>query len=215
MATTMTALNSDSIRHAEFIRLTMPSATYTFCNAASPITVAGITFSGLGDLLQLSNIQQDIKATSKDLSISLTGIDGGNVGIVLSAEIKGSLVEVWRGFMDSNNQIITSPTLQFFKRYQGIVNNVSIQEDFNDQARQRIATCTIACASFRVVLENRFSGVRTTPEIWKKNHPSDTSMDRVPVITAQYFDFGKPPTTGSQTASKATVPSGGNIIGNQ
>jgi hypothetical protein len=204
MTTTMTALNSSSIRQAEFIRLTMPSNTYTFCNAASPITVNSITFTNLGSLLQLSDIKRDVKANSSDLSISLTGVDGANVAIVLDSQIKGSRIEVWRGFLDSNNQIITSPTQQFFKRYQGIVSNFSITEDWNEQARMRVATVGLSCASFRTILENRVGGVRTTPKIWQVYYPGDTSMNRVPAIAGAYFNFGGQPTsTGSQASSNA------------
>jgi len=203
MSTTMTALDSSSIRHGEFIRLTMPSNTYTFCNAAAPITVSGITFSNLGSLLQLSDIKRDIKANSSDLSISLTGVDGTNVAIVLGSDIKGSRIEVWRGFMDSNNQIITTPTLQFFKRYQGIVSNYSITEDWNEQLRIRVATVGLSCASFRTILENRVGGVRTTPKIWQAFYPNDNSMNRVPSIAGSYFDFGGEPTSGSQAVTQA------------
>lgn len=204
MTTVMTALDSSSIRQAEFIRLTMPSNTYTFCNAASPITVDGITFTNLGSLLQLSDIKRDIKATSSDLSVSLTGVDGTNVAVVLGSDIKGSRIEVWRGFLDANNQIITTPTQQFFKRYQGIVSNFSITEDFNEQMRIRVATVGLSCASFRTILENRVGGVRTTPKIWQVYYPNDTSMNRVPAIAGSYFDFGgQPNTSGSQAASNA------------
>jgi hypothetical protein len=200
MATTMNALTSASIRHAEFVRLTVDTTVYTFCNAAAPITVDSITFTSLGGLLGLSDVQRDIKATSDDLTISLTGIDTNYVSLILSNDIKGSIVEVWRGFLDSNNQIITTPTQQFFKRYQGIVNNVSISERFDDQIRQRVATCSIACASFRLILENRMSGIKTNPVSWKQFYPNDTSMDRTPVIQNQYFDFGAPPKGGSISA---------------
>ena len=204
MTTTMTALDSSSIRQAEFIRLTLPSNAYTFCNAASPITVNGITFTNLGSLLQLNDIKRDIKATSSDLSVSLTGVDGTNVAVVLGSDIKGSRIEVWRGFLDSNNQIITTPTQQFFKRYQGIVSNFSITEDFNEQLRIRVATVGLSCASFRTILENRVGGVRTTPKIWQVYYPNDTSMNRVPTIAGSYFDFGgQPNTSGSQAASNA------------
>ena len=203
MSTTMTALDSPSIRHAEFIRLTMPSNVYTFCNAASPITVNGITFTNLGSLLSLSEIKRDIKANSSDLSISLTGVDGTNVSIVLSSDIKGSRVEVWRGFLDSENQIIQTPTQQFFKRYQGIISNYSVTEDWNEQLRSRVATVGISCASFRTILENRVGGVRTTPKIWQVFYPGDTSMSRVPSIAGSYFDFGGQPTTGSVSTTSA------------
>ena len=203
MSTTMTALDSSSIRYAEFIRLTMPSNVYTFCNAAAPITVNGTTFTNLGSLLSISEIKRDIKANSSDLNISLTGVDGTNVSIVLSSDIKGSRIEIWRGFLDSDNQIITTPTQQFFKRYQGIVSNYSITEDWNEQLRSRVATVGLSCASFRTILENRVGGVRTTPKIWQVFYPSDTSMNRVPAIAGSYFDFGGEPTTGSQSVTQA------------
>ena len=200
MATTMNALSSPQIRYAEFVRLTMPSETYTFCNAAGPITVNTITFSGLNQLLKISDIQRDIKATSDDLTVSLTGIDATNISLLLSADIKGSLIEIWRGFLDDNNQIdIVDGQQQFFKRYQGIINNVSIEEQFDSKIRQRVATCIVACASFKTVLENRVAGIRTNPIQWQALHPNDTSMDRVPAITAQYFDFGKEPMRNTQS----------------
>ena len=198
---TMTALNGPQIRHAEFVRITLPSATYTFCNAAQAITVSGITFSGLGAFLQLSDVQRDIKSTSDDISVSLTGIDPSKIAIILGSEIKGSMLEIWRGFLDSNNQIITSPTLQFFKRYKGIVSGASINEKFDEQLRERAATCLISAASIRKILENRMAGVKTNPSSWQKLYPNDTSMSRVPVITNTFFDFGKEPSIGSVSTS--------------
>lgn len=200
MTTTMAALSSNSIRFAEFVKLTTPSATYTFCNAAAAITVDGTVFSGLGSLLNITNIDRQVKATSGDLGISLTGIDSANIALILSATIKGSKIEVWRGFLDSNNQIITTPTQQFFKRYQGLVSTVAISEDFDTEKRIRVATCVLSCASFRTILQNRVGGIKTNPSIWKTVYPNDTSMDRVPIIAATYFDFGAPPIVATQSA---------------
>jgi len=204
--TTINAVTGSQINHAEFVKLTVGNAAtvYTFCNAAAPITVGGITFSNLGALLSVGDVQRDIKATSDDMTIALTGIDPTNVGIILGNDIKGSLVEVWRGFFDSNNQIITTPTTQFFKRYQGIINSVSITEDFNSEARTRIATCSISCSSMRRILENRLSGVKTNTNNWQFIYLADTSMNRVAEISNQYFDFGSPPMTQTQS-SETTV----------
>lgn len=204
--TTINAVTGSQINHAEFVRLTVGNAAtvYTFCNAAAPITVSGITFANLGALLSVGDVQRDIKATSDDMTIALTGIDPTNVGIILGNDIKGSLVEVWRGFFDSSNQIITTPTTQFFKRYQGIINSVSITEDFNTEARTRIATCSISCSSMRRILENRLSGVKTNQSNWQFIYAGDTSMNRVSEISNTYFDFGSPPKTQTQ-ASETTV----------
>jgi hypothetical protein len=204
--TTINAVTGSQINHAEFVKLTVGNAAtvYTFCNAAAPITVGGITFANLGALLSVGDVQRDIKATSDDMTIQLTGIDPTNVGIILGSDIKGSLVEVWRGFFDGNNQIITTPTTQFFKRYQGIINSVSITEDFNSEARQRIATCSISCSSMRRVLENRLSGVKKNQNNWQFIYAGDTSMNRVSEISNTFFDFGSPPKTQTQS-SETTV----------
>ena len=211
MTTTMNALNSANIRHAEFVKLSvgdpLSPTVYTFCNAAAPITIGGNTFSSLGALLAVGEVQRDVKATSFDMSISLTGIDPNYVALILSSQIKGSIVEVWRGFLDSNNQIITTPTTQFFKRWQGIINNVSISEDFNEQLRQRVATCTITCSSMRRVLENRIAGIKTNKTIWQSIYAGDTSMNRVDAISNTYFDFGGKPNVGS-----ISEPGGGQDI---
>lgn len=212
MPTTMSALSSPSIRHAEFIRLTVNGNPYTFCNAASAITVNDIDFTALGALLNITDIQRDIKATSDDFTFEITGLDPNYIGLILSTDIKGSVVELWRGFLDSNNQIIQTPSQQFFKRYQGLVTSVSISENFDDQIRQRIATCTVSCSSFRQILENRIAGIKTNPQSWQVFYPNDTSMDRTPIIQNTFFDFGKPPQSGSQSTGRATStnPSTGN-----
>ena len=205
--TTIAALSGPQIRHAEFVKLTVGTAAtvYTFCNAAAPITVGGITFSNLGALLNVGDVQRDMRSTSDDMTIALTGIDPASIALILSNDIKGSIVEVWRGFFDSNNQIITTPTTQFFKRYQGIINNVSITEDFNSELRQRIATCSIACSSMRRILENRVSGVNTNQNNWQFIYPNDTSMNRVSQISNQFFDFGSPPKTETQASETTTT----------
>ena len=208
--TTINAVTGSQINHAEFVKLTVGNAgtVYTFCNAAAPITVGGNTFSNLGALLSVGDVQRDIKATSDDMTIALTGIASANISLILSSDIKGSLVEVWRGFFDSNNQIITTPTTQFFKRYQGIINSVSITEDFNAEMRTRIATCSISCSSMRRILENRLSGVRTNQNSWQFLYPNDTSMNRVSEISNTFFDFGSPPKTQTQASETTTTTIG-------
>jgi hypothetical protein len=210
MTTTMAALAAPSINHAEFVRLTMPDATYTFCNAAAPIVFDGVTWQGMGSFLGISEIQRDIKASSYDMRLMLTGIDPNNIAMILDSDIKGSTVEIWRGFLDSNNQIITTPTNQFFKRYQGIVSNFAINEDYNEQLRMRIATAIASCSSMRLVLQNRVSGMRTNSTNWQTFYPADTSMNRVNVIAGLYFDFGKPPISGGQS-EPTNVGGGGNV----
>jgi hypothetical protein len=173
---------------------------FTFCNAAGPVTVNGIRYAGYGTYLGVSEIQQDMKASSVDIKISLSGLDINVVSLILSSPVKGSTVKIWRGFLDANNQIETiGGVQQFFQRYQGIINNVAINENFDDQKRERTVVCIVSCASMRLVLDSRLAGIKTNPSNWRFLYPNDTSMDRVPVIASTYFNFGQNPIPGSAT----------------
>lgn len=202
----MAALDSSSIIVAEFVVLTLPAITYRYTNASAPVTVDGEIFNNLGSLMSISDVQNGVKANSADLTIAITGIDPDNVNLVLSADIKGSKIELYRGFLDSNNQIITTPTQQFFRRYSGIINNFAISEEFNDDMRIRVATCTLSSSSMRTVLENRNAGLKTNAEVWKSFYPNDASMDRVATIATTYFDFGKAPLGGAVNSNLLTNP---------
>lgn len=198
--TYIAAVNNSSIRHTEFVKLTLgPSEApviVTVCNAATAIEVDDTTWVPTSGLLSIGQVQRDIKATSDDLAIGLTGLDPNFIQIVLGMDVKGGICELYRGFLDSNNQIITTPTLQFFRRYKGVINSVSISEEWNDAARQRVCTVTLATNSMRQILETRLSGVRTNKNSWQFLYPNDASMDRVLTIASTYFDFGVPPQQG-------------------
>ena len=198
MGTAIAALNTTSIRFAEFVQLTSSTFTDYFCNAPSSVTINGMTFTGMGVYLALTDIQQDMKSTSVDMKLSISGLASADIATVLGANIKGSQIKVWRGFLDSNNQILTIDGVQqFFLRYQGIVNNIAITETFDQNKRDRTATCVISSASMRLVLDSRVAGMRTNPASWRSIYPNDSSMDRVPVIASTYFNFGTAPTNGS------------------
>jgi hypothetical protein len=207
--TTIAAVNQPSIRHTEFVKLTLGKNTpviVAVCNAATAITVDGTQFIPAAGLLTIGQVQRDIKATSDDLALGLTGLDTNFISVVLGMDVKGGIVELWRGFLDSNNQIITTPTLQFFKRYQGIINSVSISEDYDDRRRMRTATVTLATNSMRQILESRLSSVKTNQNSWQFLYPGDTSMNRVITIASTYFDFGVPPQSGGISSGTPTKP---------
>lgn len=198
MSTTIAALNGPQINHAEFVQLIGPTFNNTWCNAASDITVNGTVYLGLGTYLGIAEIQQDLKGTSVDLKLMISGLDPSSVALVLGQNIKGSTLTVSRGFLDSSNQILTiGGVQQFFGRYKGIINNITITEQFDHEKRLRTATCALSSASMRFVLDSRVGGIKTNPASWRSFYTNDTSMDRVPVIASTYFNFGKQPTGGS------------------
>ena len=148
------------------------------------------------------------RATAPRISVpnttAISGIDGNNMAVVLGTLIRGSKLEITRGFYGgdgnvANNYVLTSNA----HRFTGIVTNYQISEERQDQEDN--FTITLNASSFKSVLENRIAGRKTNSESWKEINPTDTSMDRVPSLSDRAFDFGKPPVQGATTQSQAST----------
>jgi hypothetical protein len=122
------------------------------------------------------------------------------MAIVLGTKIRGSIIEVIRGFYNAN-YVLTSVA----QRFTGIITSYNITEE-----RQELVdnfTITLNASSYKNVLQNRVAGRKTNGESWKSFPVSatDTSMDNVYSLSDQYFDFGAKPKAGASTQSTASA----------
>jgi hypothetical protein len=102
---------TNNIRYADFVRVTTPDATYRFASTASALTVPAVDsqpFDALGVLIKVGDTQRDIKSTANESTFTLVGIDTAALGWVLGNQIKGSQIEAWKGFFDTNGALITT-----------------------------------------------------------------------------------------------------------
>ena len=187
--------NTNIIRYADFFRLTMPDDTYLFATTPYAITIPSISaspFSALGQLVKVNSAQRDIKSTANETTITLVGIDTTMLGIVLNSHIKGSQIELWHGFFDSDNELITGISgTGVYKYFNGYINSFSISEEWMDEVRAYVGVVTISASSFQLVLQNRTSGRYTNDNAWQSVTTGDTSMDRVGFISTVNYAFGK------------------------
>jgi len=205
------ANNKTNINSAEFIKLTIyndvantaDTTIYTFSSAYKYETIGDTIYSPLGGLLAVGIQQRDIRVTSADTSISLSGIpsDGSNnMEIVLGTKIRGSKIEIIRGFYDENYDLSS-----IAQRFTGIVTSYNIGEERHDLIDN--FTITLNASSYKSVLQNRVAGRKTNGESWKSFPVSanDTSMDNVYSLADQYFDFGAKPQQGASVQSTASA----------
>ena len=180
----------DRIRSAEFIKLTIigtnTNAIYTFSTAYKKETIGGVEYTPMGGLVAVGNQQRDLAVTGYDTSVSLAGVDPANISLVLANNIRGSEVEIARGFY-SDGGILTN----VYPRFTGIVTSYTISEQREEQLDTY--SVVINCSSYKTILENNIGGRRTSPDIWKTLYAgTDTSMDNVVNLNGAYFDFGVP-----------------------
>ena len=215
--------NTNVIRYADFFRLTLPSGTYYFATTPAPITIPSISatpFTALGQLVHVGSGQRDIKSTANETTVTLVGIDTAMLSLVLNAKLKGSQIDLWHGFFDANNELITTVTSSWlnnvgstidwtnslfdpiawtsstggtgvYKYFTGFINSFSISEQWMEETREYTGVVTISASSFQLVLQNRTAGRYTNDNAWQSIYPGDTSMNRVNYISSINYAFGK------------------------
>jgi hypothetical protein len=187
--------NTNNIRYADFVRVTTPSATYRFATTPSALTVPAVDalpFDALGSLIRVGDAQQDIKSTANETVFTLVGIDTAVLGWVLSQQIKGSQIEAWHGFFDTNGALITTGgTGGLYQFFNGYISSFAINEEWMEEARQYVGIVTVAASSIQLILKNRIAGRYTNNNSWQFFANGDTSMDRVAFISTINYAFGK------------------------
>ena len=186
---------TNNIRYADFVRVTTPDATYRFASTASALTVPAVDsqpFDALGVLIKVGDTQRDIKSTANESTFTLVGIDTAALGWVLGNQIKGSQIEAWKGFFDTDGALITTGgsggLYQFFNGY---INSFAIDETWMEEVRSFVGVITVAASSIQLILKNRTAGRYTNDNNWQFFNAGDTSMDRVSFITNINYNFGK------------------------
>jgi hypothetical protein len=188
-------VGTNNIRMADFVRVTTPSATYRFATTPNVLTIPAVDsepFDALGALVRVGDVQRDIKSTANETNITLVGIDTALLGWVLGQEIKGSLIEMWHGFFNDQNELITTGgTGGLYKFFTGYINSFTISEQWMEEIRMYVGIIGVSASSTQIILQNRTAGRFTNDNAWQFFNPGDTSMDRVAFIQGVNYFFGK------------------------
>ena len=187
--------NTNNIRIADFVRITTASATYRSATTAIPLTIPAVDalpFDALGTLVKIGDVQRDIKSTANETSITLVGLDTAQLGWVLGNDIKGSLIEMWHGFFDNQNELITTGgTGGLYKFFTGYISSFQISEQYMEEAKMYVGVITASASSIQIILQNRTAGRYTNDNAWQYWNNGDTSMNRVNFIETINYAFGK------------------------
>lgn len=216
MAQTIAAVDNPGIEHGVLIDLSLPDPvtgvllTYRISNCYTNITYNSYTYQALGGFLDITDIQGDLQSTNNDVTLSLSAIPAEYIEAIMSREIKGGSIKLYRVFFDTATQAVQviNSVPQIFLRFDGIINNFAIQEDLQLEESTVTHTITVTASSILAVLENRVSGRRTNTYSYQTFYDEqnittlidntatdaggvDPSMDRVVALKAASFDFGK------------------------
>jgi len=160
---------------------------FKFTDNDVAITIDSDTYTPLGEFLKVTATTSELRPSSDQVTVSLSGIPSGNITDVLYSKLKGSAIEIRRQFYTVSGTLIATQGYFF-----GRVNNWSLQEEFQVEERTASNTMLFECSNQLGVLKEKVSGRLTNPTSNNRFFPNDTGMDRVPIIKGTKLDFGAP-----------------------
>jgi hypothetical protein len=151
------------------------------------LVIASETYTGAGNLLSISNTEDNLELKSNGLVITLSGMDATIVNYALTENYQNRPLTLFMGYvMGGTNEV--AGTLTLFK---GRMTNLVIGDTPEG------STVTIS-AENRLVDLDRPSNLRYTKESQNFLHDGDTGFNRVASLQDKQINWGK----SSDTAGK-------------
>jgi hypothetical protein len=164
-------------------------------------------YDAAGVFLSISESVSELRASSVETSIALSGIPIQYAQIVQAQRIKGSRIDVYRVFTDPVTDQVLAITGNPVFMFRGIVSNYGFSETFNEFSLDATLVVNLSCTSLVEMLNTKITGRRTNSESMRQYYPSDTSFDRVTNLIGRPFDFGAPVKSAvTQTTQPVTQP---------
>ena len=145
----------------------------------SSISGTSRTYLSNGHLRSITGVQETNQPTKNSLSISLSGVDQTYISVALSENIINDNIFIYRGYLDSNNSLISDPFLLFY----GTIDEFKITD--NTTTANLILTATSHWGNF-----GKVSGRTTTDNSQKRFFSSDKGMEFA-ALTVQDIKWGR------------------------
>lgn len=162
-------------------------------------------YSPAGILMSVSESVSELRASSVETAVGLTGIPIEYAQGVQAVRIKGSRIEIRRVFTDPMTDepldIAGNPIFMF----QGVVTNYGFSEQYNEFSDESSLVINLSCSSLVDMLNTKITGRRTNQESMNLFYPSDSSFNRITNLIGRPFDFGAPPTKTAQVSEPMTT----------
>lgn len=150
------------------------------------LVIDGATYTGVGTLLNLSEIEESLELKSTNVNISLAGMDSTVLNLALSENYQNRNITVFTGYLSGGTDHVQG-TLTLFK---GRMTAMTIADDPSG------ATIMLNCEN-RLIDLQRPSNLRFTKESQKFIDSTDTCFSRVASLQDKEIVWGQTTSSGS------------------
>lgn len=173
-------LDASSLKPFYAVELAFDSGTLNFWTGYGDITANGETWTGSGDVIQISTSTESTDLSANGVTLTFSGLNSDIVAISLTQNYRGRGAKIYLGCLDAENQ----PVSDLYQVFAGRMDTMSISENGST------ATITITVENVLIDLERPRMRKFTDAE-QQKRYPGDNSLENVAALQDRQISWGR------------------------
>jgi len=169
------------VRPIFLVRMVFDSSQLNIWSGVGNLSFDSVTYTGLGDLLSISDIKETSDISATGINVSLSGVKTSLIAIAKNQDYQGRELTVRLGAFNETGSLIADPVIIF----SGFMDTMTIAE------AGTYSTISIAVENKLVAFE-RSKVRRYTAEDQKIDHPTDKGFEFVTSIVQKQIIWGRP-----------------------
>ncbi len=167
----VTEVTATSLQPILLAKMEFDSADLNLWTGVGDLVFSGDTYTGAGDLLSFSNIEETSNLRAVGMTAVLSGIPSSIITIALAEDYMGRAVTIWFGALNSSGALVADPEPIFA----GLIDSMPIEDAGNT-------------ATIQIQAENRLARLeesrvrRYTPEDQAIDYSGDLGLDFVATL---------------------------------
>tara|TARA_B110000114_G_scaffold169968_1_gene194303 strand:+ start:64 stop:642 length:579 start_codon:yes stop_codon:yes gene_type:complete len=177
------------VRPIFLVHMVFDSSQLNIWSGIGDLSFDSVTYTGLGDLLSISEIKETSDISATGISVSLSGVKTSLIAVAKDQDYQGRELTVRLGAFNESGSLIADPVIIF----SGFMDTMTIAE------AGAYSSITIAVENKLVAFE-RAKVRRYTAEDQKIEYPADKGFEFVTSIVQKEIFWGRPsPASGDVT----------------
>lgn len=174
------AITAGTVTPVVLVVATFDSETLRFWNGVGNFDYNGDTYTGAGNLLNVSEVTETQNIEARGATFELSGIPSSLISVCLNEEYQDRTITQTFCPLDASGAVIADP----FMFFSGKADVMSIEES------GRFATIKMTAESDLIAL-SRVNERRRTPEDQRLTYSGDTFFDQVAALQSTDIVWGK------------------------
>lgn len=196
-------LSAETIHPFFATRLFFDTQTLNFWTGLGELTVDGVTYTGTGQLLQISELGETAEISAKGATLTLSGIPSNLISLALTEAYQGRNCEIYFGAIDANRTYLVDESGAYIVSEDGSALDISLGNPdeivllfsgYMDQMNidEGPDTCTIVVSVESKLIDlERARVFRYTDASQKSRFPADKGFEFVEDLQDKRFNWGR------------------------